>query len=149
MLDACAAGADVQRDGQDVVGFVIGEMLLEELEVVVDVADQSGPLCQQEHGADAARGEALNAAREFIMDVVGSHHGLIAFGLVAIRDAVEDPLPAFAEEPAIAFSPFVGVAFSGPLGDSSSHSKASVGWKIEDVFLPQLFHNLRGFSSFL
>jgi hypothetical protein len=82
------------------------------------------------------------------MDVVGGHDGLIAFGLVAIRDAFEDPLPAFAEEPAIAFSPLVGVASSGLLGDGSSHSKASVGWKIEDVFLPQLFHNLRGFRAF-
>jgi hypothetical protein len=82
------------------------------------------------------------------MDIVGGHHGLIAFGLVAIRDAFEDPLPTFAEEPAIAFSPLVGVAFSGLLGDSSSHSKAFVGWEFEDVFSPQLFHNLRGFSSF-
>jgi hypothetical protein len=82
------------------------------------------------------------------MDVVGGHHGLIAFGLVAILDAFEDPLATFAEEPAIAFSPLVGVAFSGLLGDSRSHSKASVGWNSEDVSLPQLFHNLRGFSSF-
>jgi hypothetical protein len=82
------------------------------------------------------------------MDIVGGHHGLIAFGFVAILDAFEDPLPPFAEGPAIALSPLVGVAFSGLLGDSSSHSKASVGWKVEDVFLPQLFHNLRGFSSF-
>jgi hypothetical protein len=81
------------------------------------------------------------------MDVVGSHHGLIAFGLVAILDAFEDPLAAFAEERAIAFSPLVGIAFSGFLGESSSHSKASVGWNSEDVFLPQLFHKLRGFSS--
>jgi hypothetical protein len=79
---------------------------------------------------------------------VGGHHGLIAFGLVAIRDAVEDPLAAFTEGPAVAFSPLVGVAFSGLLGDSSSHSKASAGWNSEDVFVPQLFHNLRGFSSF-
>jgi hypothetical protein len=82
------------------------------------------------------------------MDIVGGHHGQIAFGLVAIGDAFEDPLATLAEGPAIAFSPLVGVAFSGLLGDSSSHSKAPVGWKFEDVFLPQLFHNLRGFSSF-
>jgi hypothetical protein len=110
--------------------------------------DQAGPARQQEHGADAAGGEALGAAGEFVMDIVGGHHGLIAFGLVAILDAFEDPLATFAEDPAIAFSPLVGVAFSGLLGESSSHSKASVGWKFEDVFPPQLFHNLRGFSSF-
>jgi hypothetical protein len=82
------------------------------------------------------------------MDLVGGHHGVIAFGLVAIRDAVEDPLSALTEDPAIAFSPPVGVAFPGLLGDSSSHSKASVDWNSEDLFVPQLFHNLRGFSSF-
>jgi hypothetical protein len=82
------------------------------------------------------------------MDVVGGHHGLIALGLVAILDAVEDPLAAFAEDPAIAFSPLVGIAFPGLLGESSSHSKASVDWNSEDVFVPQLFHDLRGFSSF-
>jgi hypothetical protein len=82
------------------------------------------------------------------MEIVGGHHGLIAFGLVAIGDAVEDPLPTFAEDPAIAFSPLVGVAFPGLLGDSRSHSKASVGWNSEDVYLPLLFLFLRRFSSF-
>jgi hypothetical protein len=67
------------------------------------------------------------------MEIVGGHHRLIAFGLVAIGDAVEDPLPALAEGPAIAFSPLVGVAFPGLLGESSSHSKASAGWNNEDV----------------
>jgi len=60
------------------------------------------------------------------MDVLGGHHGLIAFGFVAIRDPVADPLLSFAEDPAIPFSPLDGVAFSGLLGDSSIHSKASV-----------------------
>jgi hypothetical protein len=148
MFDAFAAGEDVQCEVQDVVGFVIGEMLLEEVEVAVDLVDQAGPACQQEHGADSACGESLDAAGEFIMDVVGGHHGPIAFGLVAIRDAFEDPLATFAEGPAIAFSSRVGVAFSGLLGESSSHSKASVVWNSEDVLSPPLFHELRGFSSF-
>jgi hypothetical protein len=73
---------------------------------------------------------------------------MIAFRLVSILDAVEDPLSALSEDPAIAFPLAVGVAFPVLLGDSSSHSKASVGWNVEDVFVPQLFHNLRGFSSF-
>ncbi len=42
----------------------------------------------------------------------------------------------------------MNLAFSGLLGESSSHSKVSAVWNSEDVFLPQLFHNLRGFSSF-
>ena len=69
-------------------------------------------LRQQEHGADAAGGEALDAIGEFVVDVGGGHHGLIAFGSGAILDAVEDPPPAFAEEPAVAFPAFLRVAFS-------------------------------------
>jgi hypothetical protein len=67
---------------------------------------------------------------------------------VAIRDALEESLPPLPEEPAVAFPSLVAVAFSPLLGDSSSHSKASVAWDIEDVFLPQLFQFLWGFSSF-
>ena len=148
VLDPLAAGEDVEGDVQDVVGFVVGQMPLEEVEVVIDVADQSGPARQQEHGADAAGGEALDAIGQFVVDVGGGHHGLFAFGSGPILDAVEDPPLAFAKDPAVAFSAFLAVAFSGFLGDSSSHSKTSVCWNSEDVFLPPLFQNLRGFSSF-
>ena len=61
---------------------------------------------------------------------------------------IEDPPLAVAEDPAVAFSRLLAVAFSGLLGESSSHSKVSAVWNSEDVFLPQLFHKLRGFSSF-
>src|ERR1700722_17303725 len=52
------------------IGFVIGEMPLEVMEVVVDVADQADPARQQVHGADAARGEALDAIGEFDRAVI-------------------------------------------------------------------------------
>ena len=102
----------------------------------------------QKHGADATCGEALGAVGELVMDVGGGHHGLIAFGLVTIRDPLEEPLPPLAEEPAVAFPSAIAVAVPPLLGDSSSHSKTSVAWNSEDVFVPQLFHKLRGFSSF-
>ena len=47
VFDAFAAGEDVEGDVQDMVGFVIGEMPLEDMEVVVDVADQADPARQQ------------------------------------------------------------------------------------------------------
>jgi hypothetical protein len=100
------------------------------------------------HGADAASGKALDTVGEFVVDVVGGHHRLIAFGSGAVRDAIEEPLPTLTESSAVAFPGFLGVAFSGFLGDSSSHSKASEGWNSEDVFSPLLFQILRGFSSF-
>lgn len=63
------------------------------------------------------------------------------------HEADRPPL-AVAEDPAVAFSRLLAVAFSGLPGESSSHSKVSAVWNSEDVFLPQLFHKLRGFSSF-
>ena len=104
VFDAFAAGEEVEGDVQDVVGFVIGEMPLEEVEVVVDVADQAGSAGQQEHGADAAGGEALDAIGEFVVDVAGGDHGLFAFWPGPVLDAVEDSLPAFTESSAVAFS---------------------------------------------
>src|SRR5512132_4092749 len=123
-------------------------MAFEEMEVVVDVVDQADPARQEEHGADAACGEAPDAIGQLIVDVGGGHHGLIAFRSGPIEDSFEDPPLAFAEDPAVAFSRLLAVAFSGLLGESSSHSKVSAVWNSEDVFLPQLFHKLRGFSSF-
>ena len=43
VFDPLAAGEDVEGDVQDMVGFVIGQMPLEEMEVAVDVADQADP----------------------------------------------------------------------------------------------------------
>ena len=116
---------------------------------------KSGALCQQEHGADAAGGEALDAIGQFVVDVAGGHHGLIAFRTGAVLDAVEEVLPAFAELSAVAFARLLAVTFPGlstvafsGFRESGSHSKASFVWNREDVFLPPLFQNLRGFSSF-
>ena len=148
VLEALSAGEDVEGDVQDVVGFVIGQVAFEEVEVVVEVADQADLACRQEHGADAARGEALNALGQFIVDAGGGHHGQVAFGSGMILDAVEESAPAFAENPAVAFSRLLAVVFSGLFGESSSHSKVSVVWNSEDVFQPQLSQKFRGFSSF-
>jgi hypothetical protein len=90
------------------------------------------------------------------MDVGGGHHGLVAFWTRSIGDPVEDSQLALVEDSAVAFSrlatvPFPGlstVAFSRFLEDSSTHSKTSVVWNSEDVFLPPLFQDLQGFSSY-
>jgi hypothetical protein len=54
MLDPLATGQDVEGDVQDLVGLVIGEIPLEQMEVVVDGADQARIGRQEEHGSDAA-----------------------------------------------------------------------------------------------
>src|SRR3954449_10108358 len=63
-------------------------------------------------------------------------------------DAVGDPASALSEDPADAFPPRVGVASSGLLGDSGSHSKTSGHRNSEDVYDPPLSRDFRGFSSF-
>src|SRR5208337_3202525 len=148
MFDPFASSEDVEGDVQDMVGFVIGQMPLEQNEVGVDVFDQPGVASQQKHGADAPGAEALDAIGQFVVDIAGGHHRFFAFGSWPILDALEDSPFAFVEDSAVAFPRFPTVAFSGFLGDSMTHSKASVGWNSEDVVLPTLFQNLRGFSSF-
>ena len=123
-------------------------MAFEEMEVVVDVADQAGLARQQEHGAEAAGTEALHPIGQLVMDVGCGHHGLIAFRTGAIHDAIEHPWLAFPKEIAVSFSRRVAVAFWGLLGDSRSHSKASVSWNSDGILTSQLFQKLRGFSSF-
>ena len=89
---------------EDVVRFVVGLVSLEDMGLGVDVADESGALCQQEHGADAAGGEALDAIGQFVVDVAGGHHGQIAFRTGAVLDADRDAGSAFAELSAVAFA---------------------------------------------
>ena len=81
------------------------------------------------------------------MDVGSGHHGLFAFWSGAILDAIEDSPLAFVEDSAIAISRLLIVAFSDLLGDSMTHSKASVIWSSEDVLLTPLLQILLGFSS--
>ena len=64
------------------------------------------------------------------------------------EDSVEDPPLALPENSAVAFSGLLAVVFSGLLGESSSHSKASLVWNSEDVFPTQLFQKIRGFLSY-
>jgi hypothetical protein len=84
-----------------VVGFVIGEVALEEMDVVVDGGDQAGPPGHQDQGADAAGGEAVGALTELVVDVGGGDHRGLAFG--ARGDAVQQPpLPSSQEFPVAA-----------------------------------------------
>ena len=132
VLDPGAAGQDVEGDIEDVVGLVIGEVALEEVEVLIDVGDQPGAARDQEHGADAAGGEPLDPIGQFVVDVAGGDHGSFAFGAGPVLDAAEDSALALPEL----------------VEDIGMHSKASVVRESEDVLLPPLFPSHRGFSSF-
>jgi hypothetical protein len=81
-------GHDVEDHVQDVVGFMIGTMALEEMEVVVDIGDQADSARQQQHGTDSPGIEPLDAIGEFIVDVASGSHRLFAFQPRSILDAV-------------------------------------------------------------
>ena len=69
---------------------------------------------------------------------------MVTLGPGSILDAPKDSPLTLVENSAIAFlslraatmSVHSTVAFGRFVGDSSSHSKASVAWNSEDVFLP-------------
>ena len=132
MFEPGATGQEVQGDVQDMIGLVVGEMALEQMQVVIDVGNQSGPACQQEHSADATWAQPLDPITQLVMNVVGGDHGLLALGTGAVFDAAED-------------SP---LASSQCVQDMRFHSKASVAWPNDDMRPPPLLPNHRGFSSF-
>ena len=71
-----AAGQDVVGEGQHVVGLVVGQMDLEQVESAVDGARCRPQLPgQQVDGPDAAAGDAAVAGGEFIVDVGGGQDG--------------------------------------------------------------------------
>ena len=118
------------------------------MEVVIDGGGQAGALGEQEQGADAAGGQALDALTQFVVDVGGGDHGRLALGRGAMGDAVEEPLPALLQEPSVTFLG-LGALESGGLGrDNDHHSRPSESWEHADLIHPAFFQDLRGFSSF-
>ena len=140
VFDALTAGEDVEGDVQDVVGFVVGKMDLEQMKLGVDVADQAYPSSQQKHGADAAGAETLDAIGQFVVDIAGGHHGYGPLGTRWLPETLVNSSPSFLEDSLLACLAF--------FSESSTHSKASLSWNSEDVISPTLFQKHWGFSSF-
>jgi hypothetical protein len=123
VFNPITVGDDVEGDVEDMIGFVIGEVPLKQMEILVNVVDQPRLAREKEHGADAAATEALDAFGHFILNVSGSHHGLAAFRPWAILDAIEDSSLSLAENPLMTVLSLGAVASRGLVGDSRSHSK--------------------------
>ena len=139
MFEVLATGDDVESDVQDVVGFVVGQMSFEKVEIPIDSVDEADLLSQQKNGTDTAGTEAFDAIGVFVVDIGGSHHGFGSLGLAYILETKTNSPPSFLE-----LSLLAGQAF---FSESSTHSKAPFVWSSEDVFPPTLFHNHWGFSS--
>ena len=52
MFEVLATGDDVESDVQDVVGFVVGQMSFEKVEIPIDSVDEADLLSQQKNGTD-------------------------------------------------------------------------------------------------
>ena len=131
VLKPIAPGHDIEGNVQDVVRLVVGKMAFQEVKAGVDIGDQSGSTGDQEHSPDAAGGKSLDPIGQLVLNILGGDHGTFPLGPGVVLDA--------AENSSLAFPQFVK--------DSSVHSKASVVWNSEDVYLPPLFQKHRGFSS--
>ena len=130
MFDALAAGEEIEGDVQDMVGFVVGQMPLEQMEVAVDFLDELDLLSQQEEGADAAGTEPPDAIGRLIVDIGRGHHGYGPLGSGRIGESLLDSPPTVLEGSLLACG-----AFSS---ESSTHSKAPLFWNSEDVFVTSI-----------
>jgi hypothetical protein len=82
-----------------------------------------------------------------VMNIAGGHHGLIAIGSRSTGDAVKHPPFTLIEVPALVFLSTLATTLRHCSRYSSIHSKALIGWNIEDVLLTPLFQVFWGFSS--
>ena len=121
------------------VGFVVRQMALEQVEVTVDILDEFDPLSQQEEGPDAAGTEPAGATGIFVVDVGRGHHGSRPLGSGRRVESLVDSPSALLEGSLLAWAPF---------SESSTHSRTPLSWNSEDVFVPPLFQEHAGFSSY-
>ena len=142
VLDALAADEDIEGDIQDVVGFVVRKVPLEQVEVAVDLLDELESLDHLKNEADAAGAESADAIGIFVVDIGRGHHGNGPLGHRGIVEAFLNSPSTFLENSLLACRRFIS--------ESSAHSKAPLFRNNEDVFLPTLFQKHSGvFELFL
>jgi len=122
------------------VGFVVRQMPLEQMQSAVDFLVELDFLSQQEDGADATGTEPPHAISVFVMDVARGHHRYRPLGAGCIVESFLNSPSSFLAESLLA-----GLTF---FSESSAHSKAPLFWNNENVFSSTLFQKPAGFSSF-
>ena len=79
------------------VGFVIGEVKLEQMQVLVDRVDQADALSQQMHGANAAAGNAMCFVGNFVLNVTGTEGWPESHGVFLLIEPARNSVLAFCE----------------------------------------------------
>ncbi len=83
---------------EHMIGLVVGQVDLEQVEVVVDGVNEADASSEQVKGAKAAVGNAVDAFGDFVVDVAGGEDGS---GAIPQSSGVETLLDfAFGEQPA-------------------------------------------------
>ena len=107
ILQTGAVAERVVGQVEDVVGFVIGKMKLEQMEPLVDGVDEAEPAGEEMDGTDAAVCDAAIAEGELVMDVGGGEARLFIRIDVEILDGFGLVLVEAAQKTALAASPMV------------------------------------------
>jgi hypothetical protein len=118
VFHSLTAGNNVKGNVQDMVGFVIGQMPFEKVEILIDTVDQANLLSQHENGADAAGTKPFDTIGVFVVDVGGGHHRFRTLGLADILETEANSPPPFLKDSLLASQMF--------FPETSSHSKASL-----------------------
>jgi hypothetical protein len=82
VLQAGAVTQGVVGEGEDVVGLVVGEVELEQVQVPIEGVDEADLAGEGVEGADTAAADAPGAVGDLVVDVAGGEHGA-----AAVRDA--------------------------------------------------------------
>ena len=90
VLQAGAVAQGVVGEVEDVVGLVVGQVDLEQVQAVVDGVDEAELAGQGVDGADAAVADAAGAVGDLVVDVAGGEHRLAAAAQVGLVEAALD-----------------------------------------------------------
>ena len=84
-MEAIAVAKSVVGEIEDMIGFVVEHVNLEEMEFAINGVDKADALGEEMKGADAAVADAVHAIGDFVVDVAGGEDGAIGgagFGFI-------------------------------------------------------------------
>src|SRR5262249_52907477 len=99
VLEVLAAGHEVVRQAEDVVGLEVGQVPLEQVQVAVEGVGQAEALHEELAGAEAAGVQAAGLVAEVVVDVAVAEHPAALLGPVPVAQAAADAALAIAESP--------------------------------------------------
>src|SRR5205085_9157739 len=97
VVDGSAPGQQVEGEVEDVVGFKVRDVPLEEMESAVEGSGQPQALDQQVKGPQASAVDAFGLGGHVVVDVLGLEHGATLLVPLLLAQPALDPALAIAE----------------------------------------------------